>query len=181
MLIRLLLIFRIVLLPQTFEMYTPFNLFCLSGVVGWMPDKNWIVFPPLQLDAISLSLACSCLRVNVCVWRLVRQYVCYFQGAGSNVIRCRKDGNWTGSFRLCPHSKGQCSLPQNLHYSLQYSCKRGHGIGLYAHVCYFGWKAIQFSYCWHHLSLFLLLTAFGKCAVILHFQFVLFIIILICS
>uniref|UniRef100_A0A8C5DAK0 Sushi domain-containing protein n=1 Tax=Gouania willdenowi TaxID=441366 RepID=A0A8C5DAK0_GOUWI len=39
------------------------------------------------------------------------------------------DGNWTGSFRLCPHSKGQCSLPQNLHYSLQYSCKRGHGIG----------------------------------------------------
>ncbi|XP_031133821.1 pregnancy-associated plasma protein A, pappalysin 1a isoform X2 [Sander lucioperca] len=50
-------------------------------------------------------------------------------GAGSNVIRCRKDGNWTGSFRLCQHSKGQCSLPQNLHYSLQYSCKRGHGIG----------------------------------------------------
>lgn len=57
MLIRLLLISRIVLLPQTFEMYTPFNLFCLSGVVGWMPDKNWIVFPPLQRDAISMSLA----------------------------------------------------------------------------------------------------------------------------
>uniref|UniRef100_A0A3Q3CDN4 Pappalysin-1 n=1 Tax=Haplochromis burtoni TaxID=8153 RepID=A0A3Q3CDN4_HAPBU len=50
-------------------------------------------------------------------------------GKGSNEIRCRKDGNWTGSFRLCPHSQGQCSLPQNLHYSLQYSCKRGHGIG----------------------------------------------------
>nr|XP_015798245.2 pregnancy-associated plasma protein A, pappalysin 1a isoform X2 [Nothobranchius furzeri] len=50
-------------------------------------------------------------------------------GLGSNVIRCRKDGNWTGSFRLCPNSNGQCSLPQNLHYSLQYSCKRGHGVG----------------------------------------------------
>lgn len=67
MLIRLLLISRIVLLPQTFEMYTPFNLFCLSGVVGWMPDKNWIVFPLLQRDAISMSLACYCLRVDVCV------------------------------------------------------------------------------------------------------------------
>uniref|UniRef100_A0A3Q1B8F0 Pappalysin-1 n=1 Tax=Amphiprion ocellaris TaxID=80972 RepID=A0A3Q1B8F0_AMPOC len=65
--------------------------------------------------------------------------------AGSNAIRCRKDGNWTGSFRLCPHSKGQCSLPQNLHYSLQYSCKRGHGIGLYARIyCYT--MTIQFSY-----------------------------------
>ncbi|XP_056434953.1 pregnancy-associated plasma protein A, pappalysin 1a [Gadus chalcogrammus] len=51
------------------------------------------------------------------------------QAPGSNSIRCRKDGNWTGSFRLCPQSRGQCSLPQNLHYSLQYSCKRGHGIG----------------------------------------------------
>lgn len=48
------------------------------------------------------------------------------------MIRCRKDGNWTGSFRLCPNSRGQCSLPQNLHYSLQYSCKQGHGIGQYA-------------------------------------------------
>uniref|UniRef100_A0A672GDX1 Pappalysin-1 n=1 Tax=Salarias fasciatus TaxID=181472 RepID=A0A672GDX1_SALFA len=51
-------------------------------------------------------------------------------GAGPNAIRCRKDGNWTGSFRLCPNSRGQCSLPQNLHFSLQYSCKRGHGIEL---------------------------------------------------
>ncbi|KAG7270798.1 hypothetical protein CRUP_001532 [Coryphaenoides rupestris] len=50
------------------------------------------------------------------------------QGLGSSSIRCRKDGNWTGSFRLCPQSRGQCSLPQNLHYSLQYSCKKGHGI-----------------------------------------------------
>ncbi|XP_023816397.1 pappalysin-1 isoform X1 [Oryzias latipes] len=51
------------------------------------------------------------------------------QGGGSNAIRCRKDGNWTGSFRLCSNSRGQCSLPQNLHHSLQYTCKRGHSIG----------------------------------------------------
>ncbi|XP_057674681.1 pregnancy-associated plasma protein A, pappalysin 1a isoform X1 [Corythoichthys intestinalis] len=51
------------------------------------------------------------------------------QGVGSNAIRCRKDGNWTGSFRLCPTSKGQCSLPQNLHPDVQYSCRHGHGIG----------------------------------------------------
>lgn len=92
-----------------------------------MTDKNWVVFPPLQQDAILVSLCLS-----VCAYDFYWVNICYFQVAGSNVIRCRKDGNWTGSFRLCPHSKGQCSLPQNLHYSLQYSCKRGHGIGLYA-------------------------------------------------
>lgn len=132
MLIRLPLISRIVRLPQTFEMYTPFNLFCLPGIVAWMTEKNWIVFPPLQQDAILVSLCLSMYEYN---FYLVN--ICYFQGAGSNVIRCRKDGNWTGSFRLCPHSKGQCSLPQNLHYSLQYSCKRGHGIGLYAQCSFF--------------------------------------------
>ncbi|TRZ01172.1 hypothetical protein DNTS_014511, partial [Danionella cerebrum] len=51
------------------------------------------------------------------------------QGIGSNVIRCRKDGNWTGSFRLCPELKGQCSLPQNLHPSIRISCRKGYGIG----------------------------------------------------
>lgn len=51
------------------------------------------------------------------------------QAVGTNIIRCRKDGNWTGSFRLCPQIKGQCSLPQNLHPSIRISCKKGHGIG----------------------------------------------------
>lgn len=76
MLIRLLLISRIVLLPQTFEMYTPFNLFCRSGVVGWMPDKNWIVFPLLQHDAILMSLVCLCLCVTVCVYNCLSVNVC---------------------------------------------------------------------------------------------------------
>uniref|UniRef100_A0A672PB06 Pappalysin-1-like n=1 Tax=Sinocyclocheilus grahami TaxID=75366 RepID=A0A672PB06_SINGR len=50
-------------------------------------------------------------------------------GLGTNVIHCRKDGNWTGSFRLCPQLKGQCSLPQNLHPSIRVNCKKGHSIG----------------------------------------------------
>ncbi|KPP76187.1 hypothetical protein Z043_104489, partial [Scleropages formosus] len=47
----------------------------------------------------------------------------------NNVIRCKKDGNWTGSFKLCPHIKGQCSLPQNLNPNVRLNCKKGHGIG----------------------------------------------------
>ncbi|XP_010876234.3 pregnancy-associated plasma protein A, pappalysin 1a [Esox lucius] len=54
---------------------------------------------------------------------------CKQHGTSSNVIRCRKDGNWTGSFKLCPQSKGQCSLPQNLLPSIRASCSKGYGIG----------------------------------------------------
>ncbi|MBN3302637.1 PAPP1 protein, partial [Amia calva] len=50
-------------------------------------------------------------------------------GPPTNVIRCRKDGNWTGSFRVCPQMKGHCALPQNLNPSIRASCKRGYGIG----------------------------------------------------
>ena len=74
--------------------------------------------------------ACACMSVPACAC------VCAKQGPSTNVIRCRKDGNWTGSFKLCPQSKGQCSLPQNLNPSIRVSCKKGHGIGLYMHyVC----------------------------------------------
>ncbi|XP_026881426.2 pregnancy-associated plasma protein A, pappalysin 1a [Electrophorus electricus] len=51
------------------------------------------------------------------------------QGPHTNVIRCRKDGNWTGTFRICPQLKGQCSLPQNLHPSIRVVCKKGYAIG----------------------------------------------------
>uniref|UniRef100_A0A8C9RP30 Pregnancy-associated plasma protein A, pappalysin 1b n=1 Tax=Scleropages formosus TaxID=113540 RepID=A0A8C9RP30_SCLFO len=50
-------------------------------------------------------------------------------GPTTNIIRCRKDGNWTGSFKVCPQIKGQCALPQNLSPTIRVSCKRGHGIG----------------------------------------------------
>lgn len=82
MLIRLPSIIRIVQLPQTFEMYTPFNLLCLSGIVGWMTGKNCIVFPPLQQDAISLPLPWQCWRIKVYVYILLSQYMCYFRVLG---------------------------------------------------------------------------------------------------
>ncbi|XP_064153607.1 pappalysin-1-like [Anguilla rostrata] len=50
-------------------------------------------------------------------------------GPTSNVIRCRKDGNWTGSFKVCPQLKGQCALPQNLSPNMWVNCRRGYGIG----------------------------------------------------
>ncbi|XP_041955675.1 pregnancy-associated plasma protein A, pappalysin 1b [Alosa sapidissima] len=51
------------------------------------------------------------------------------QGSVSTVIRCRKDGNWTGSFQLCPHLTGQCALPQNTRTGLHLTCRDGHGVG----------------------------------------------------
>uniref|UniRef100_A0A8B9JH54 Pappalysin-1 n=1 Tax=Astyanax mexicanus TaxID=7994 RepID=A0A8B9JH54_ASTMX len=49
------------------------------------------------------------------------------QGPNANVIRCRKDGNWTGDFRVCPQLKGQCALPRNLNPSVFVSCRKGYG------------------------------------------------------
>lgn len=73
MLIRLLLISRTALLPQTFEMYTPFNLFCLFDVVGWMPTKNWIVFPCTV--AWHLSVFGLVVFVHLCVCLYVYNYL----------------------------------------------------------------------------------------------------------
>uniref|UniRef100_A0AAY5K3G1 Sushi domain-containing protein n=1 Tax=Esox lucius TaxID=8010 RepID=A0AAY5K3G1_ESOLU len=75
---------------------------------------------------------------------------CWINCPGANhtvrplhIAPCKKDGNWTGSFKLCPQSKGQCSLPQNLLPSIRASCSKGYGIGLYMHsniVCTMGLK-----------------------------------------
>ncbi|KAK2816134.1 hypothetical protein Q7C36_022405 [Tachysurus vachellii] len=51
------------------------------------------------------------------------------QGPHANMIRCRKDGNWTGSFQICPQIQGQCALPRNLNTGIRLSCKKGHAIG----------------------------------------------------
>ncbi|KAI4892633.1 hypothetical protein NFI96_021630, partial [Prochilodus magdalenae] len=57
---------------------------------------------------------------------------CKQAASTTSVIRCRKDGNWTGSFQLCPELKGQCSLPPNLGPTILTSCTDGlHSIGLY--------------------------------------------------
>uniref|UniRef100_A0A8B9JHB2 Pappalysin-1 n=1 Tax=Astyanax mexicanus TaxID=7994 RepID=A0A8B9JHB2_ASTMX len=59
------------------------------------------------------------------------------QGPNANVIRCRKDGNWTGDFRVCPQLKGQCALPRNLNPSVFVSCRKGYGIGGFIISCHF--------------------------------------------
>lgn len=52
------------------------------------------------------------------------------QGRGSNVIHCRKDGTWSGSFHLCREMQGQCALPSQLNSHLKLQCASGYGIGL---------------------------------------------------
>ncbi|XP_024053611.1 pappalysin-1 isoform X2 [Terrapene carolina triunguis] len=50
-------------------------------------------------------------------------------GRGNNVIHCRKDGTWSGSFHLCKEMQGQCSLPTQLNSNLKLHCAHGYGIG----------------------------------------------------
>ncbi|XP_075762103.1 pappalysin-1 isoform X1 [Pelodiscus sinensis] len=50
-------------------------------------------------------------------------------GRGHNVIHCRKDGTWSGSFHLCREMQGQCSLPTQLNSNLKLHCAHGYGIG----------------------------------------------------
>uniref|UniRef100_U3J3E8 Pappalysin-1 n=1 Tax=Anas platyrhynchos platyrhynchos TaxID=8840 RepID=U3J3E8_ANAPP len=50
-------------------------------------------------------------------------------GRGSNVIHCRKDGTWSGSFHLCREMQGQCALPTQLNSHLKLQCSGGYGIG----------------------------------------------------
>ncbi|NXR28983.1 PAPP1 protein, partial [Cinclus mexicanus] len=49
-------------------------------------------------------------------------------GRGSNVIHCRKDGTWSGSFHLCREMQGQCALPTQLNSHLKLQCAGGYGI-----------------------------------------------------
>ncbi|XP_060126583.1 pappalysin-1 [Zootoca vivipara] len=50
-------------------------------------------------------------------------------GRGNNVIHCRKDGTWSGSFHLCRGMQGHCSLPSQLSGGLKLQCPDGYGIG----------------------------------------------------
>ncbi|XP_056678147.1 pappalysin-1 isoform X2 [Monodelphis domestica] len=50
-------------------------------------------------------------------------------GRGSNVIHCRKDGTWSGSFHVCKEMQGQCSLPDQLNSNLKLQCSDGYEIG----------------------------------------------------
>ncbi|KAF5917654.1 hypothetical protein HPG69_013490, partial [Diceros bicornis minor] len=51
------------------------------------------------------------------------------QGRGSNIIHCRKDGTWSGSFHVCREMQGQCSAPDQLNSNLKLQCPQGYAIG----------------------------------------------------
>ncbi|MBN3291736.1 PAPP1 protein, partial [Polypterus senegalus] len=47
----------------------------------------------------------------------------------NNEIRCRKDGNWTGSFHVCKNIKEKCLSPHDLNRNIKLECNEGYGIG----------------------------------------------------
>uniref|UniRef100_A0ACB8EZF8 Uncharacterized protein n=1 Tax=Sphaerodactylus townsendi TaxID=933632 RepID=A0ACB8EZF8_9SAUR len=49
-------------------------------------------------------------------------------GRGNNVIHCRKDGTWSGSFHLCKGMEGHCSPPSQLNSRLKLQCPDEYGI-----------------------------------------------------
>lgn len=51
------------------------------------------------------------------------------QGRGNNVIHCRKDGTWSGSFHVCREMQGECSAPDQLNSNLKLQCPEGYAIG----------------------------------------------------
>ena len=51
------------------------------------------------------------------------------QGRGNNVIHCRKDGTWSGSFHVCQEMQGECSAPDQLNSNLKLQCPEGYAIG----------------------------------------------------
>ncbi|XP_075435550.1 pappalysin-1 [Ascaphus truei] len=50
-------------------------------------------------------------------------------GLGNNVIHCRKDGTWSGSFHLCQTLQGQCPPSHFANGTLKIHCSEGYGIG----------------------------------------------------
>lgn len=85
-------------------------------------EDAWVIYL-LICCPVRLVTLLSLKNINENIWFLL-------QGPSTNMIRCRKDGNWTGSLRLCPNLTGQCSLPQNLSPAIHLNCKSGHRIGL---------------------------------------------------
>ncbi|XP_078498110.1 pappalysin-1 isoform X1 [Lissotriton helveticus] len=50
-------------------------------------------------------------------------------GPHNNVIQCRKDGTWSGSFQLCATMSGECDPPNGLNSNLRIHCSEGFEIG----------------------------------------------------
>ncbi|XP_058843170.1 pappalysin-1-like isoform X3 [Acipenser ruthenus] len=51
------------------------------------------------------------------------------KGPNNNLIRCRKDGNWSGSFHICKTWQGECPLARIPNHSVRLNCHEGYGIG----------------------------------------------------
>ncbi|XP_062815760.1 pappalysin-1 isoform X1 [Anolis carolinensis] len=50
-------------------------------------------------------------------------------GQENNVIHCRRDGTWSGSFHLCQGMQGECAHPNKRGSSLKLQCPDVYGIG----------------------------------------------------
>ncbi|MGH0117807.1 UNVERIFIED_CONTAM: hypothetical protein FKN15_039978 [Acipenser sinensis] len=51
------------------------------------------------------------------------------KGPNNSLIRCRKDGNWSGSFHICKTWQGECPLARIPNHSVRLNCHEGYGIG----------------------------------------------------
>lgn len=101
-----------------------------TGSPTWGSPSSRTLLPAwlcLLLPSHPASAVLAVVFVTVLVISLSRS-----QGRGSNVIHCRKDGTWSGSFHLCREMQGQCALPTQLNSHLKLQCSGGYGIGLWA-------------------------------------------------
>lgn len=98
---------------------------------GWQSQPGALPAPAelcSQLSSAHFSLLSLSLAVVFVTIPLI--FFSPSQGRGSNVIHCRKDGTWSGSFHLCREMQGQCALPTQLNSHLKLQCAGGYGIGL---------------------------------------------------
>ncbi|XP_053329052.1 pappalysin-1 [Spea bombifrons] len=51
------------------------------------------------------------------------------QSNSENIIHCRKDGSWSGSFHLCKTMQGHCAPPRPVNDTLKFYCSDEYGIG----------------------------------------------------
>lgn len=92
-------------------------------------SPNQELFQLQQNFAPSSALLTSYLSASPGYFSILIISFSHSQGRGSNVIHCRKDGTWSGSFHLCREMQGQCALPTQLNSHLKLQCAGGYGIG----------------------------------------------------
>lgn len=99
----------------------------LAPPQGWQSQPG--AFPvPIEFCSQLSSAHFPSLSLSLLIF-LCQSSLSPSQGRGSNVIHCRKDGTWSGSFHLCREMQGQCALPTQLNSHLKLQCAGGYGIG----------------------------------------------------